>query len=485
MGADRQGIALIIISSILLGIWATVNTIALRNILLVLGAIIAIAYWTRWFKSDDDRKLQSRFQILDWLPFGLMGLMFVWVIAHYLFFSNDPRQQWAELTSTWLRAFLAVTVGSATGLALQRHFKFAWALYLGLIISFLILIGQYIPKAVERKSFFVSGWFTDYIYWAKFSGVLAGSILVAGLIGMLIDCFAPKFLVNQRNSMDHHELGGTALQSEKQLTISSYVMLIYCFFGIALAFYAFVFVFDAKAGVGVSVILIGFWIAIATITLFLKSNQGTKDPKQKGTLLKSVAFLALLICAVTWFSIQHMKNNPGWDSLFKDMALSAQIEKYPNWQDPNRYGFPKHDDGQMVRGNTYERVAMAVAGLQVIEKDPIGHGVLRSFTQQIKRYYPEYKSHPYTHSAWIDLGLSFGWPGLLLIPTVLLIVLMRMIRQQSSPYRATVTSLCLTMLILYTVGEYGFQHGIEILFFIAALVGGLAITRADRHQSSN
>jgi hypothetical protein len=487
---DKKGLSLILISSVLLGIWATMNTIALRNILLVLGTIISILYWidsAKAYKGQVSKEKDQRLGWLDWMPFILIALMFVWVVMHYLFFSREPQRQWDELTSTWLRSLLAAIIGSATGLALQRHKQYAWALYLGLIVSFLVLIYQYIPKAIQKKSLFATDWYGNYIYWAKFSGVLAGTLLIAGLLGLLIDSIRGGGLVSQltegQSRSSNPESG--LLKTAKRTKGIFYWISIYVLFGIALVFYAFVFVFDAKAGVGMAVILIGFWFALGIVYGLLNANQFSKNVAYRGVYIKTILFLLLIGSAMAWFSMQHIKNNPGWESLFKDVALSAKIDQYPNWQDPPRYGFPKHEDGQEVRSNTYERVSMAVAGLQVIEKDPIGHGVLRSFTQQIKGYYPEYKSHPYTHSAWIDLGLSFGWPGLLLIPTILFIVLIRMIRQQSSPCRATVTSVCLTMLILYTVGEYGFQHGIEILFFMTALVSGLAISRTDRHQSSN
>jgi hypothetical protein len=113
--------------------------------------------------------------------------MFIWVVIHYFLFAQNPQQQFSELKSTWLRSLLAVIMGSATGLALNRNPRFMPWLWLGLLLSFVVLIYQYIPKAIAKQSLFAVDHFGDYIFWAKFNGVLAGTILIAGLLGLLID----------------------------------------------------------------------------------------------------------------------------------------------------------------------------------------------------------------------------------------------------------------------------------------------------------
>ncbi|NBX79029.1 MAG: hypothetical protein EBQ94_01405, partial [Flavobacteriales bacterium] len=109
---------LVILSSILLGIWAIKGTIALRNILLVSGTLFSIYYIVQEWRYGE---LKEQCTFWKTLPILLIGLAFVWVIAHYFFFSIDPVQQFQELESTWLRAFMASVVGLATGLALRQY----------------------------------------------------------------------------------------------------------------------------------------------------------------------------------------------------------------------------------------------------------------------------------------------------------------------------------------------------------------------------
>ncbi len=184
---DKTGLALVLISSALLGMWATMNTIALRNVLLTVGTLVALTYWWDWIKINEANQTLPSLSWLYWLAVALIGLMFIWVVMHFFFFAQNPQQQFNELKSTWLRSFLAVIIGSATGLALNRNARLMPWLWLGLLLSFVVLIYQYIPKAILKKSLFAIDFFGDYIYWAKFSGVLAGTILIAGLLGLLID----------------------------------------------------------------------------------------------------------------------------------------------------------------------------------------------------------------------------------------------------------------------------------------------------------
>ena len=126
---DLVGYLLILISSLTLGIWATVDTIALRNILLNGGAIVAIYYLLKWpLKSNLCHSKASLFKsnILYFLPILLVALTLLWVVFHYIFFAQFPEKQFQELMSTWYRALLSAMLGSATAIAFIRNPKSGW-----------------------------------------------------------------------------------------------------------------------------------------------------------------------------------------------------------------------------------------------------------------------------------------------------------------------------------------------------------------------
>jgi hypothetical protein len=470
-GLDKIGLALVLISSALLGIWATMNTIALRNVLLWVGTVIALTYWWNWFKTNKENQTLPSLSWLYWLPVILIALMFIWVVLHYFLFAQNPQLQFSELKSTWLRSFLAVILGSATGLALNRNIRFMPWLWLGLLLSFVVLVYQYIPKAIAKQSLFAVDWFGDYIFWAKFNGVLAGTILIAGLLGLLID----SIWQGKRKANGIELKSDTNEKQTNAKPINRIAMSIYVLSGICLAAYAFVFIFDAKAGVGMAFILIGFWLGIGL--LFILKNAASEQDKRtrRAFLTKSLVAFFLVLASLSWFTVKHIKNNPGWGSLFEDMAMGYQIEKYPNWKDYIGLGEPLREDGSKVEGSTYVRVAWARAGLEVIREHPQGAGIFRHFHIQVKDRAPKIGDIAvYTHSAWIDIGLAFGIPGLFFLPIALAALLLGAVISPRIRFRATIITLVIAILILYLVGEYAFQHGIEILFYLSGLLCGLA-----------
>lgn len=466
---DKIGLILVLMSSVLLGIWATMHTIALRNILLGFGSLLSFWIWKNWLQESKGHLRNMSPYPLAWSPLVLTSAMLCWVAIHFLYFSTDPQRQWEELTSTWLRALLAVLIGSATGLVLIRKTSYLPLLWAGLLISFVVLIGQYIPKALHRHSIFGVDFFADYIYWAKFSGVLAGTALIAGLLGLLVDHFRVQMYLKAPSS---NEL------SRKK---SNFFIPLYVLSGIFIATYSFVFIFDAKAGVGMAVILISFWILVGVVILGMKFFDGENKKNALGSHLKLASVFILISLLLGFLAFQHAKNNPAWNNLIGDVVVSAQINKHQNWRNSEKFGMPLRDDGVPVSNTIYGRVAWATVGLSLIANQPLGTGITRSFVNQVQILEPGFNEIAYTHSGWVDLGLSFGIPGLLIIPAALLIAMMRAVSGLSGYHKATIITLSLSILILYMVGEYAFQHGIEILFYFCGLLGGLSLVpRGDQ-----
>lgn len=447
------GIALIVISSGLLGIWAVRDTIALRNILLVLGSVLSLIYWYLYFKNQ--KKLSftdfKNKPFIDFLPTVLIGCMFLWVVLHYFFFSRFPQQQWDELTSTWLRSFLACLIGSATAMAFRGKSQSIWFLWFGLLISFMVLFYQYIPKAIEKNSLYAPDFFGGYIYWAKFNGVLAGSILVAGGLGYILD----------RLTLSHTH--PTKMKDWYLFTLMTLYLLISLF----LPIYSFVYIFDARNGIGISAVLF-----LIFIFLFIFKNNIINDFKVGNAtiIIKKLFTFIILIFLFGFLFIQHDKLNAGWRTIVKDTTLAVQIDQYPNWKNLPELGYPKHVDGKTVSINTYERVAFARVGLRLIAHDPLGIGILRSLPESMKEIGIQFTQHAYTHSAWIDLGIAYGVVGMLLPIATLLLLLIRNFFCKKIENKTLLILFTTNFLVLYFVGEYAFQHGIEILFFFIAFI---------------
>ena len=442
---------MLILSSILLGIWVVKGTIALRNILLVSGTLFSIYYIIQEWQYGD---LKNQCTIRKVLPIVLLTLIFVWVLCHYLFFSIDPVQQFKELTSTWLRALLASVIGFGTGLALKNHPNRLNLLWFGILIAFLVLFYQYLPRALAQNKLLVPD-YEHYLFHLKINTVLAGMLLIAGIDGALLDHLRA---INYR---------------WRNLKIW---YLLYWLLGTVLALWAFVYIVDARNGIGVSTILYGFWFLCALI-FFIRSQLSAPN----GQSLLALLITAIGFCLILYFAVLQSTINKGWHTLFKDAKIAVQIDRYPHWQNPLQRGYPKRDDGQTVTPNTYERVAWATAGSRAIIAYPQGVGVLAYPFVKHPNPPPKIAVGPNipgiaTHSGWVELGLAFGIPMLGLIFSILLVTFIEAARH-AYPARMTVLGFAVLITSLYTVGELATQHGVEILFYLLAIVPALLLTK--------
>jgi hypothetical protein len=455
------GLFIVVLSSGLLAIWAMQNTIAGRNILLWLGCLLSITYL--YFRSTLSI---GKITIINFLPLMWIGLFFCWLLFHYFFLSQDKGVQLNELDSIWLRSFLAVLLGWSTGLAISDNPRRLYLLGFGLVIGFVVLYCQYIPRAWESGQWAQVD-YSSYIFFGKINGVLVGTLLIAGAGGAIID---------------HLRIGKFNTASIIFLLVSVVLM--------AMPLFAYVFMFDAKNGIGLSLILLSLWLLWGFITFFLRSSRSTYlQPTHKSKMPIWIVLLAFIAISFifAFFTKLHVQKHPEWSNFIEEVSESVQVDKYPHWRNLSTMGYPVLPSGKRVTANIFERVSWATVGWRSIPKNPWGNGILqyplqRSLTIQ----YPglERNSLPgSSHSGWIDLSLSFGLLGLFCIWAALLSIAYLAVRRTSST-SGVVLSLVAAIFCLYTVGELSNHHAVEILFYFMALLAALNVvpTIVRRHS---
>jgi hypothetical protein len=421
------------------GIWAVKGTIALRNILLGIGTPISLYYCYQYIKLN-----KEKIPLRNYIPMIMLGSMFCWVIFHYFFLSRFPDIQLHELKSTWLRTLLAVIVGLGTGLAILRRPNAVNLLWLGIFMSFVYLFYQYIPLAISTNNIYYRG-FEQFIYPRKINGVLAGTILIAGLLGTLLDRYS---CINLKTKI---------------------FLVLFWLIGSCAVFYAHVYIFDTRNGVGLGALILGLVLLMLLLKIFLSLFS---EPDLK-IVLKNGLFILALISIVCWFGWQQFKINSGWSSMIVDAKVAVQIEKYPNWQNPRVLGYPQSEPGKKVMENTYERLSWATAGIFIfVPENLLGVGILsKPFGVLLNEKYPNSGNYILsTHSAWVELTLAFGIPALILTLGALFSILLLSITTKG-PFKYLPSILSITVILLYTVGEISSQHSIEILYFWIAFLG--------------
>jgi hypothetical protein len=245
---------------------------------------------------------------------------------------------------------------------------------------------------------------------------------------------------------------------------------IYCYWllGVLTILFAVTTIIDTRNGVGVGIILIASWV------LYVGASKLAQQIKL-GKLDWKIGLVTLIpTILIIIFIQQHLSINRGWNNFVDDITVAVKIDEVPNWQDVKKYGYPKTASGEPVYPNNYERAAWATAGIHSITQNPLGYGLLEhSLGKVIRKSYPEATIRS-SHSAWIDLGLAFGVPGLLLTLGALLSTIVLALKS-NSPNRLVVIWIAADLLFTFTIAEVSSKHTIEILFFCIALLNAMLI----------
>ena len=437
---------IIFISSTLLAVWSLINTIALRNALLAIGTLVALFLLWQYSKqkSVDGVSMPQSANWGQYTPLALSISMLIWVVIHYFLLSSESGQQFQELGSTWLRVLESILIGTATGLVLREHPRSAQFLWLGIYCSFVYLIIHYLGVYFQTGQAFMPNYYFSSPFGNKINTVLMGGLFISAICGS-----SANALLNNR---------------------PHYPWPIYCYWllGVLTILFAVTTIIDTRNGVGVGIILIASWV------LYVGASKLTQQIKL-GKLDWKIGLVTLIpTILIIIFIQQHLSINRGWNNFVDDITVAVKIDEVPNWQDVKKYGYPNTASGEPVYPNNYERAAWATAGIHSITQNPLGYGLLEhSLGKVIRKSYPEATIRS-SHSAWIDLGLAFGIPGLLLTLGALLSTI-GLALKSNSPNRLVVIWIAADLLFTFTIAEVSSKHTIEILFFCIALLNAMLI----------
>jgi hypothetical protein len=422
-------------ASILLLIWGLPDTIALRNICLILGAVLSSIYL---FRSREIFFQKSA------IPLGILFLLLVWVVIHACFFVNDTVQQFSELQSTWFRSACAMLLACATCLAIRER---SWIMTIFPVAFFgmsLTVVSMYGFQSVLHGHFLEPNQFlTTYL----FGGSKAGPAFFS-IIDIAVGCaYLMYIFVSPSAKVSYMKLVAVLLLIATSLTASLVV--------------------NSKNGIGIGAILIFIFLGIISYQVLRN-----KAMKNRSWGIGLIAFFVIFLGSEIHLHREHA--SAGWNTLFSDIWISIHVDEYSQWRFRNQVTpapLPLNSANIPVAGNTYERFSWMAEGLRLIPKHPLGYGTINkaSFVGWLNSDGIENNLVNSTHSGWVDLGLAFGFPALLctLIP-IFAVLIMGIYRPDYSLWRLMSFWICLAILPAGLLQEITFKHTFEALLFLIA-----------------
>lgn len=421
----------------LLTIWVLPNTIALRHVLLGIGVIASIPI----IKKSHFFCRQS---IWELVPLLLLGSLFAWVLIHLSFFSLNFDLELKEVKTLWARAILGAILAIGLSIALQKNAKLRPYFFVALFIVSLINIGAYFyMSAISPEGTFISFFnFVDRFVFKKIEAAYFGVLAISVACGNIV------------------YLMGTPSSKQRAKAITWWIV------GIAIALIASI-INITKNGIGGGV---GLCVLLVLTCMARSFFQGSRSALKIAMSLGLVGAILL-----GGWQMNRLFASPGWDNFIDDVKFSSQIDTHSGWRKNNPESFPIKSNGQIVSGNVYERMSWATAGVRLIKAYPLGYGSINtSFVGMLNHAKVEQELESQSHSGWIDFGLAFGVPGLLiLLATFLSIVWFGL--KHGGQFGLIGAWLAIGLMPFGLFSEINYKHNFEILIFFIAFAAASAV----------
>jgi hypothetical protein len=447
-------LALVISFAILWAIWIQPHTLALRHMALSLGSLLGL-----YLIVKNKSLMWSRAAI----PIYLIGLLFLWVTFHLFFLSSKFDLQLDEYMTIWKRILWGAPFAIGLGIALGAKSHLPGA--------------KGIKGSVEYST----------VWWIFFAGMVAPTVvyLIRAALMFLASKYGwimPQFAMLLPGGSSWHiakmgyiffclcalavACGQFTLLANQQSRLSSYFASIYA--ATILAVFFVFYLENAKNGFAYAIAL----CALMAVAILMKKGFRWN--------WRNIAIQIVTLSAVIFLLVQHVQRNDSWKTLFADVKVSMQIEKNDAWKDYGARGYPLNERGSIVNGTNYLRAAWAQVAIQLIAERPLGYGLLyQSFGHFAKEKWPN-SIMDTSHSAWLDITLGIGIPGVLLILLAGGLALKNVSQHAPNIFGIAIFWALLSIFLLMITTEVARQVYIEALIFMILLATGIGMARSKR-----
>lgn len=433
--------------AILYGVWILPHTVFIRHSCMVLGGLLGL--WAI-----------HRYRSLLWqkrsFPIVLIALLLLWVTIHLLWVGKDFNTQSMEYLKIWKKIALSIPFAIGLGLAISSNFsdqvkshRYWQIIFLGFCLPTLIYFlkfaygkfasgnGYPIPNHLLLIPYDTINPFGIARAWYVFFCLPAFAIALGKIIQMIqVGCFS-------------------VTRSWPYLVV------------LPLTVTLFFIEADRFGMVYVSIFLASFFVII--LWRYAKNLSW-----QKWSALLVIASVSLALVGLS------VSKNSQWKTLAADAKVAAQVDRYDHWKNRSK-GYPTNEFGQTPTDSNYSRIAWAIVGTRLLIENPLGYGLMSvSFSALGKQKWPD-SDLSWTHSAWLDFGLGYGLPGLLLLGLAALLA-WRTSAHSQAPWSLIGHWGLASMALVMTTKEVSAEAVINALVFLVIWASVLSL-KGNRGQT--
>ena len=383
------------------------------------------------------------------LPLFCIFGLFLWVLIHYTFFSLNPALELSEIEGLWIRSLVGAIAALGLGIAIAKHPKLRLYFYLALFSTPLINVIAYCRASYVNHGLVKPNEFVFFLF-AKietaYFGAVAGAVATGNLIYLLT------------NKID----------KSKKLQILWWLL------GLALVLVS-ALISSTKNGIAIALGLCAFLAVVVVVNSILR--------KGSSKILSAIVVMAILLLSTGVWESHKSLAYKGWDTVFQDAALGLDIDTNKQWQsNEGSVPMPLNSLGIPAAINTYTRFAYAAVGMRLIAHYPMGYGSINNSFEGLQSLAQIPHQHDrQVHSGWIDFGLAFGIPGLLLIFASLISTIYFGLKSKSSIALPWVV-VCLAFIPFGLIAEISYKQYFEATIFFLTLASTVIIFSAEKKR---
>ncbi len=445
---DAVKLALVVLFALLWAIWIQPHTIALRHILLTIGSLLGL-----YVMAKNKDLLMSKSAV----PIYLILALFAWITFHLFFLSTHYELQLKEYQTIWKRILwglpFAVGLGIVLGQTYRKKEPSDKDLRFEKMLQWIFVTGITAPT---------------FIYLLKF-GVTALAVKLGwNLADVAMILLHPPPWIIPKMAYIYFCLPALALACGQIIRImkspgQSFYLSTAIYSVIIAAVFIVFYLENAKNG---------FAYASA---LFFAMLIRTGFDKRSQLNFRMCVVIAGAVLTVVFLLAQHVQKNDSWMTLFSDIKVAQRLDDIDAWKDYGARGLPINDMGKVVSGTNYMRAAWAQVALEFIAEKPMGYGLIfKSFGAIALEKWPE-STLDTSHSAWLDLTLGIGIPGVALILLSGLLALINTKGVGLDFWGAAVFWLLISIALLMITTEVARKGYIEALLFLILWAAGFGL----------